>query len=185
MAGACPPGLSVAVAEAGGLGACGALQMQPAAIAAWARDFRARRNGAFQLNLWIPDPPPRRDAGREAVLRDFLGGFGPAVPAAAGDAALPDFAAQCDAMIEAGPAIISSIMGVYPPEMVARLKARGIAWFATATTVAEAREAAAAGADAIVAQGMEAGGHRGAFEAGRAEAAMVGLFALLPAVVAP
>ena len=58
-----------------------------------------------------------------------------------------------------------------------------IKWFANVTTVKEAMAAEAAGADAIVAQGMEAGGHRGAFDAGGAEAAMVGLFALLPAAV--
>ena len=62
------------------------------------------------------------------------------------------------------------------------LKARKIAWFATVSTVAEARAAEAAGADAVVAQGMEAGGHRGCFDAARAESDMVGLFALLPAV---
>jgi nitronate monooxygenase len=66
---------------------------------------------------------------------------------------------------------------------VNELKARGMAWFATATTVAEARSAEAAGADAIVAQGMEAGGHRGAFDASKAELRLVGLFALVPAVV--
>src|ERR1700761_5585326 len=79
MAGACPPSLSIAVANAGGLGACGALLMQPTEIAAWASEVRAGSNGAFQLNLWIPDPPPRRDAAHETRLRDFLGGFGPAV----------------------------------------------------------------------------------------------------------
>jgi nitronate monooxygenase len=63
------------------------------------------------------------------------------------------------------------------------MKARRIAWFATATTVAEAREAEATGADVIVAQGMEAGGHRGAFNAGGAQQSLVGLFSLLPAVV--
>ncbi|MGH6853119.1 MAG: NAD(P)H-dependent flavin oxidoreductase, partial [Methylocella sp.] len=60
------------------------------------------------------------------------------------------------------------------------LKARGIAWFATATTVAEAIRAQEAGADAIVAQGIEAGGHRGAFDAAAAERQGVGLFALVP-----
>ena len=58
MAGACPPALSIAVANAGGLGGCGALLMQPEAIAAWAREVRAGTNGGFQLNLWIPDAPP-------------------------------------------------------------------------------------------------------------------------------
>ncbi len=183
MAGACPPGLSIAVAQAGGMGACGALLMGPDAILDWARTVRGATNGAFQMNLWIPDPPPVRDEAREAALRDFLGGWGPAVPEGAGDAAPPDFDAQCEALLQAAPAVVSSIMGVYPAEFVARLKQRGIAWWATASTVAEARAAEAAGADVIVAQGMEAGGHRGAFEAAGAEAAMVGLFALLPAVV--
>ncbi|MBC7496784.1 MAG: nitronate monooxygenase, partial [Sphingomonadaceae bacterium] len=66
MAGACPPELSVAVANAGGLGACGALLMQPDEIATWATTVRARSNGRFQINLWVPDPPPARDLGAEA-----------------------------------------------------------------------------------------------------------------------
>jgi nitronate monooxygenase len=74
-------------------------------------------------------------------------------------------------------------MGLYPPEFVTELKARGILWFATVTTVSEARAAEAAGADVIVAQGMEAGGHRGAFKAADAERKLVGLYSLLPAVV--
>lgn len=183
MAGVSPPALSIAVANAGGLGSCGALLMKPEAIKAWAREVRAGTNGGFQLNLWIPDAPPLRDAIAETRVRDFLKSWGPEVSPESGDATPPDFAAQCEAMLEAGPAIISSIMGVYPPEFVARMKAQGIKWFANATTVAEARAAQAAGADAIVAQGMEAGGHRGAFEPGAAERSLVGLFALLPAIV--
>jgi nitronate monooxygenase len=183
MAGACPPSLSIAVAKAGGLGACGALLMQPAEIIAWAAEVRAGSNGAFNLNLWIPDPPPVRDAAHEARVRDFLGGWGPAVPPDAADAKPPDFAAQCEALLTAGPAIVSSVMGLYPPAFVAKLKQRGISWFANVSTVAEARAAEAAGADVIVAQGMEAGGHRGAFDATLAERQQVGLFALLPAIV--
>lgn len=182
MAGACPASLSVAVANAGGLGACGGLLMQPAAIKAWAAEVRAGSNGGFQLNLWMPDPAPIRDEAAETAVRDFLATWGPAVPPAAADATPPDFAAQCDAMLEVGPSVISSIRGVYPPDFVARMKARGIRWFATVTTVREALEAEAAGADAIVAQGMEAGGHRGTFDAAKAETVMVGLFSLLPAV---
>jgi nitronate monooxygenase len=183
MAGACPPTLSIAVANAGGLGACGALLMQPSAIKAWVSDFRASSNGGFQLNLWIPDPPPKRDEQIEDAARRFLAAWGPEVPRAAGTAAPPDFAAQCAAMLDIGPPIISSIMGLYPPAMVDRMKAQGTKWFATVTTVAEAKAAQDAGADVIVAQGMEAGGHRGAFDADKAEASMVGLFSLLPAVV--
>ncbi len=182
MAGACPASLAIAIASAGGLGACGALLMQPAAIKAWAADVRAQTNGGFQLNLWIPDPPPVRDAAAEARVRTFLGTWGPEVAAAAGDATPIDFAAQCDAIIEAGPAIVSSIMGLYPPAVVARFKELGIKWFANVTTVAEAIAAEAAGADVVVAQGMEAGGHRGSFEATRPDTALIGLFSLLPAV---
>ncbi len=183
MAGACPASLSIAVADAGGLGACGALLMAPAAIKAWAQEMRAATNGGFQFNLWIPDPAPARDAAAEDAVRAFLANWGPDAPREAGDAAPPDFPAQCEAMLEAGPAVISSIMGLYPPAFVDRMKARGIKWLAAATTVAEAKSAESAGADAIVAQGMEAGGHRGAFEASKAESGMVGLFSLLPAVV--
>ena len=184
MAGVNAPSLSIAVANAGGLGSCGALLLSPAEIKAWVDDVRAASNGAFQLNLWIPEPaPPRRNAAQEARVRDFLGRWGPPVPADAGDATLPDFGAQCQALLEAAPPIVSSVMGLFPPEFVAGIKARGIAWFANISTVAEARAAAAAGADVVVAQGMEAGGHRGCFDATRAEREMVGLFALLPAVV--
>jgi nitronate monooxygenase len=183
MAGACPASLSIAVANAGGLGSCGALLMGPAAIKAWAAEMRAGSNGGFSLNLWIPDPPPKRDAAAEDAVRTFLRGWGPEVPRGAADAAPPDFAAQCEAMLDVAPPIISSIMGLYPPAFVGRMKARGIKWFANVSTVAEARAAEAAGADVIVAQGMEAGGHRGAFDAAKAEAEMVGLFSLLPAVV--
>jgi nitronate monooxygenase len=183
MAGACPASLAIAVANGGGLGGCGALLMKPEAIRAWTADVRAQTNGAFQINLWIPDPAPKRDAEHEARVRDFLGQWGPAVSAEAGDVTPLDFAAQCEAMLEAGPAIVSSIMGVYPADVVARMKDKGIRWFANVTTVAEAREAVAAGADVIVAQGMEAGGHRGSFDAERPDTALIGLFALLPAVV--
>src|SRR6185312_6549794 len=139
MAGACPPSLAIAVANAGGLGGCGALLMEPAAIKQWAAEMRAGSNGGFQFNLWIPDPPPKRDAAHEAAVRAFLGQWGPAVAPEAGDVSMPDFAAQCDALLEAGPAIVSSIMGVYPPDFVARMKARGVKWFATVSSVAAVR----------------------------------------------
>jgi nitronate monooxygenase len=183
MAGACPPSLSIAVANAGGLGAGGALLMQPKAILDWATEVREGSNGAFQLNLWVPDPPPERNAAHEEELRAFLAQWGPEVPIEAGNATPLDFESQCEALLTAGPPIVSSVMGLYPPEFVSRLKARKIAWFANITTVAEARAAEAAGADVVIGQGMEAGGHRGCFNAARAEQEMVGLFALLPAVV--
>ena len=180
MAGACPASLAIAVANAGGMGGMGALLTEPAGIAQWVSEFRSHSNGAFQLNLWIPDPPPVRDPAAEARLAEFLSGWGPPVPPKAGDPTPPDFQAQLDALLQAGPAIVSSIMGVYPPDFVATLKQRGIAWFACVTTLGEARLAEAAGADAIVAQGLEAGGHRGAFDPAAAERRDTSLLALLP-----
>lgn len=184
MAGACPPALSAAVAHGGGMGACGALLLSPAEITAWSAAFRAASPGPFQMNLWIPGPPPVRDAAHEARLRAFLGQWGPPVAETAAAAAAPDFDAQCAALLDSGATVVSSIMGLFAPEFVRAAQARGMAWFATATTVTEARAAVDAGADAIVAQGMEAGGHRGSFDPARAEIASVGLFALVPAIAA-
>ncbi len=183
MAGVPAPQLSIEVARAGGMGALGAVLMQPEEMLTWAQQVRAAGAERFQLNLWVPDPPPRRDPLREAQQRDFLAQWGPAVSAAAGDATPPDFASQCDALLEAAPAAASSVMGLFPASCVGRLKDRGIPWFATVSTVAEAQQAVAAGADVIVAQGMEAGGHRAAFAAANAERDLVGLFSLVPAIV--
>jgi nitronate monooxygenase len=183
MAGACPPSLSIAVANAGGLGACGALLMQPEEIAAWCAEFRSASDGKFQINLWIPGSDPVREAGAEQRQRDFLAQWGPPVPPDAGESVLPDFDAQCQALLDANPKVISSIMGLYPRPFISELKARNILWFSTATTVAEARAAEAAGADAIIAQGSEAGGHRGCFNPDDAESRLVGLSSLLPQIV--
>ena len=102
------------------------------------------------------------------------------VPPEASNVGPPGFDNQCQAFLAVKPPVVSSIMGIYPPAFVERLKARRIAWFACATTLAEAREAERAGADAIVAQGFEAGGHRGSFDPAAAERQSVGLFALPP-----
>lgn len=183
MAGACPPSLSIAVANGGGMGACGCLLMKPEQITNWAQQMRASSNGAFQLNLWIPGPEPVRDVDHEAKVRAFLGQWGPEVSPEDAEGSQEDFDAQCEAMLAAGPHVISSIMGVYPAPFVARMQERGVKWFATVTSVTEALAAEAAGADVIVAQGMEAGGHRGSFSAEDASRSLIGLFALLPAVV--
>ena len=183
MAGACPPELSIGVANAGGLGACGVLLMSPDQIAEWSSKFRASSDGPFQLNNWIPDPEPVRDHIEEQKIRDFLSWFSGEEASPNIDLSSPEFSAQCDAMLEANPTVISSIMGVYPDEFIDRMKSQGTLWFATATTVSEAKEAEAKGADAIVAQGMEAGGHRGTFHADQAERSLAGLFSLIPAIV--
>src|SRR6478672_2583382 len=88
MAGACPPSLSIAVANAGGLGACGALMMKPDEIKAWSAEFRSKSQGQFQLNLWVPGRPPTRDTELERRQREFLAAWGPPVPSEAGDASL-------------------------------------------------------------------------------------------------
>lgn len=183
MAGASPPALSIAVINAGGLGACGALLMAPEEILHWGQQVREHSRNAFNLNLWIPDPAPLRDPTHEARVGAFLHRWGPEVARDAGDITPPDFSAQCEALLESGTLVVSSIMGLFPPAFVHRCQAQGVAWFATVSTVAEARAAEAAGADVIVAQGMEAGGHRGCFDAALAEHQQIGLFALLPAVV--
>lgn len=182
MAGACPPELSIAVMRAGGWGAAGALLMTPDDIARWCETVRGGSPGPFQLNLWIPEAEARADDGVIAAQTAFLRGWTDDIgdPEASGGF---DFDAQCEALIAAAPAAISSMMGIYPPEFVARMKDSGIAWFATATTVAEAVAAAGAGADVIVAQGAEAGGHRGSFDPAASEREQCGLFALLPAIV--
>jgi len=183
MAGACPASLSIAVANAGSMGAMGALVSPPDAIRSWVTEFRAHSGGPFQLNIWIPGPRPDRDPNAEAEMRRFLERWGPAVPAEAGDVTPQDFAKLCETFLELDPPVVSSIMGVFPEAFVTRLKDRGIAWFAAATTLAEARTARAAGADVIVAQGFEAGGHRGSFDHAAAERQSVGLFALVPRLV--
>jgi nitronate monooxygenase len=152
-------------------------------ITTWGAAFRQGSQGEFQVNLWIPERPAARDFELEKRQREFLAGWGPPVGPDAGSATLPDFEAQCQAMLALSPKVISSIMGLYSKAFVSEMKARGILWFANATTVAEAKAAEQAGADAIVAQGMEAGGHRGAFDPVQAERQMVGLMALLPQVV--
>jgi nitronate monooxygenase len=152
-------------------------------IAAWADEVRAASNGRFQVNLWIPDPSPVRNAAHEKLVREFLANWGPVIAEDAGDARPPDFTAQCEALLEARPPIVSSVMGLYPSEFVNRLKSLGIAWFANTSTVAESTAAEAAGADVVVVQGMEAGGHRGCFDSNKAEREMVGLASLVPAVV--
>ena len=158
----------------------GALMTPPPGIRSWVQEFRSQSGGPFQLNMWIPDPKPAREPEAEERARKFLAKWGPPVPESAGDAVPPDFDLQCETFLELAPTAVSSIMGLFPPALVSRLKERRIAWFATATTLLEAKIARDAGADAIVAQGYEAGGHRGSFDQAAGERQGVGLFALVP-----
>jgi nitronate monooxygenase len=158
------------------MGGAGVVLDHPDRIAEWTRQFRAGSAGALQLNIWIPDPP-NEDRARVDAAATFLTRFGTAAPAGSPS---PDFGEQCEAMLAARPTVVSSIMGLFEPGYVQRLHEQGIAWFACATTLDEALAAQDAGADAVVAQGMEAGGHRGSFDPDAAEKVAVGLFALLP-----
>lgn len=181
MAGSSPVELAAAVAAAGGMGARGALQDTPDRMTAWMEQFRARSSGPLQVNLWIPEQPPTDPADHQRRTEDaqaFLRRFGP--PGNATRTNPPVFDEQCEALLQARPTVVSSIMGVFEPGYVRRLHERGIAWFACATTLDEALAAQNAGADAVVAQGMEAGGHRGSFQQDAAERTSVGLLALLP-----
>ena len=182
MAGVPSTALSIAVSRAGGMGACGILLMTPSEILAWSNEVRTQSPGPFQLNNWVPDPPPLRDQSHESEVRRFLSAWGPLPSPTAADSGVLDFEAQSHALLEARPDVASSVMGLFPQWLVSRLRTSGIAWFATVTTVAEARAAQDAGADAIIAQGAEAGGHRGTFDARLGEATQVGSFALIPAV---
>ncbi len=182
MAGVCPPSLSIAVGQAGGMGACGALLFGPQEMGEWAETVRALRRLRSRSTSGYPSPPAR-SSEHEARVRQFLGQWGPPVPESAADEIPRDFPAQSEALLSVRPAVASSIMGVFPSDLVTALKTAGIAWYAVATTVKEAILAEAAGADVIVAQGMEAGGHRGCFDNAAAERQQVGLFALLPQVV--
>ena len=156
MAGVSRPELAIAVAQAGGMGASDSLRDSPQRIAEWARQFRAKSNGAFQLNMWVPDSS-RLDAherqARVGAARQFLRRLG--APPEADEPGRPAliFAEQCRAMLAAQPTAMSSIMGLFPGEVVTGMRDRGIAWFCCATSLAEALAAEEAGADAIVAQG--------------------------------
>jgi nitronate monooxygenase len=181
MAGSSPPELAVAVAEAGGMGGAGVLQDSPARIAEWVDRFRAGSSGAFQLNTWVPEsalPKPDERERRVERAREFMGRFG--TPGDSAGPVPPVYEEQREAMLAARPTVVSSIMGLFEPDFVRRLHERDIAWFACVTTLEDALTAQEAGADAVVAQGMEAGGHRGTFDQGVAERTEVGLFALLP-----
>jgi nitronate monooxygenase len=181
MAGSSPPELAIAVAEAGGMGAAGVLRDPPRRIAEWVERFRAGSGRVFQLNIWVADsvlPKPGERELRAEQAREFMGRFG--TPSEAEGPVPPSYRDQLEAMLAARPTVVSSIMGLFEPDFVRRLHEQDIAWFACVTTLEDALAAQEAGADAVVAQGMEAGGHRGSFDQDAAERTDVGLFALLP-----
>jgi nitronate monooxygenase len=171
--------------EAGGLGFIGGSYRTPAEITECARQVRARSRRPFGINLFAPLPPapatpvdPGPALARLAPYHAELGLAPPVAPAPSADA----FAAQLAAALESGASVFSFTFGVLPPDAMDAIRARGMLVVGTATTVEEAVALERAGVDAVVAQGAEAGGHRGTFR-GSFDAGMVGTVALVPQVV--
>ena len=182
-ANATPPALVAAVGEAGALGFVGAAYMSPDEIAATCRDVRALTRRPFGINLFAPvaSTPLADTAPALRAIAPWHAELGlPAPTPPAPTTWGVDH--QLAAVLECGASVFSFTFGLLPAYAIDSLKARGIFVIGTATTVAEAVALEQAGADAVVAQGSEAGAHRGTFAA-PFEAAMVGTMALVPQVV--
>lgn len=177
--------LTALVSEAGGLGSYGLFGYAPDRIADTVARLRAATGRPFAVNLWVPTPdeaPPGLDLrGPLAAVAPLYDELGIAVSPDQPERFGIDFEAQLDAAIEARPPVLSFVFGMPPAAAVDEAHARGIRLIGTATTVAEAVAIEAAGADAVVATGMEAGGHRVSFLES-AEQSLVGTFALVPQV---
>ena len=191
MAGVQDHRLAVAVSEAGGLGALPAAMLTLDALRAELQALRAATARPFNLNFFC-HTPPLPDAQREAAWRQALAPFhaeagieAAAIPAGPGR---QPFSAEAWAVVAPfAPPVISFHFGLPAPELLARVKRSGAFVLASATTVDEARWLEAHGTDAVIAQGLEAGGHRGHFldvDPATALTRQMGTFALLPQVVA-
>ncbi len=186
MAGVQGSAMAIAVSNAGGLGSLPCALLNPDGIHDELAAIKAQTDRPVNLNFFChaePQVDPAREAAWRAVLAPYYGELGidaASIPAGAGRAA---FSAGALALIEAfRPAVVSFHFGLPAPELLARVKALGAKILSSATTVEEARWLEARGVDAIIAQGFEAGGHRGMFLSGSL-AEQVGTFALLPQVV--
>lgn len=169
MAGVATPALAAAVSNAGALGSVGVGATDAAGARTMIEEIRAGTNRPFNVNLFV-HAPAKADTAREAAWLDGLAPlfaeFGAAPPKAlrtiyrsfADD---PDMLAM---LLDLSPPVVSFHFGLPPADTLAALRARGTLMMATATSRAEARAIEAAGLDAIVAQGIEAGGHRGVFD---------------------
>jgi nitronate monooxygenase len=179
MVGASSFEMALAVTRAGAMGSLAAAAMTPLEIEAEAARFRAATPAPFAMNLFILEPA-RPDAetvdAAIARLRPWYEARGLEPPGAPNDYA-QDFDAQFAALARAAPPVASFTFGVLTAQQVSALHDVGAMVVGTATTVAEARAWARVGADAICAQGHEAGGHRGTFLAD-AEDSLIGTLAL-------
>lgn len=182
--GADTPALAAAVSAAGGLGSLGVAYLDAPGIAAATGAVHTRTNRAYAVNVFAPTPPAppvpwEPVLARLAAYHAELGLPPPAEPAIPEPGA---FDARFAAALASGAPVLSFTFGLLPPEAMAEARAAGRVLIGTATTVAEARALEDAGCDAVVAQGAEAGGHRGTF-AGPFADAMIGTMALVPQMV--
>ncbi|HKG03377.1 MAG TPA: nitronate monooxygenase [Conexibacter sp.] len=173
------PALAAAVSEAGGLGSLAAGYKTADAVAADIEAVRTVTAAPFGVNVFVPGPAP---ADAETVAR-----YAETLQHEAGPLGEPrsdddDWDAKLALLHAARPAVASFTFGCPSAERIAALQDDGIAVWVTVTTPIEARTAAAAGADALVIQGAEAGGHRGSFD--DATPGTIGLLALLQLVAA-
>jgi nitronate monooxygenase len=184
MAGAQDEALACAVARAGGLGSLPCALLSGDAIVEQVGRFRQATRAPFNLNFFCHRPPPSAGdsvARFRARLEPYYAELG--AEAAAPPASRRPFDDEACAVVESvKPPLVSFHFGLPEPRLVERVRATGARIIATATSVAEARAVEAGGADAVIAQGAEAGGHRGTFLAPEDDAEL-GTFALVPQVV--
>lgn len=186
MAGANGSAMAAAVGEAGGLGSlpCAMLPMDKARaeIGVIRQQVSAPLNVNFFTHTPAPDDPARAAAWR-AEMDVFYAEFGLAADTQAPAVNRAPFdEAACDMVEEQKPEVVSFHFGLPAEDLLARVKAAGCKVISSATTVAEARWLEDKGCDAIIAQGYEAGGHRGIF-LGQDISTQPGTFALVPQVV--
>jgi len=186
MAGAIDHELAAEVAEAGGLGSIPCAMLEIEQIRDQVAKYRARTNQPLNLNFFCHNAPELSNA-REAAWRERLApyyrelGIDPAAPVP-NSSRRPFDEAICDLLLELKPEVASFHFGLPEPALFQRVKRAGIVTFSSATTVAEARWLEERGVDAIIAQGYEAGGHRGIFLSDSI-ATQPGTFALVPQIV--
>lgn len=185
MAGSTTPALASAVCNAGGLGSLGSAVNTPDEIRADIRAMRAGTNRPFNLNFFIHDAL-KTDPAVLQRTRERLAPWYQKLGLGAPPQDLPDLGPGFDdtrlqLLLDLRPAVASFHFGVPHPDAVLALKSAGITLISTATTVAEARAVESAGMDAVIAQGWEAGGHRGAHRPND-PAAGIGTLALVPQI---
>lgn len=177
--------LAAAVSEAGGLGSYGLYGYDGDRIRSTIASLRAATAKPFAVNIWLhvgdEVEPNAQHAVFAQALEPFYSAVGVEIPARP-DRYLPSLEEQTEAILDAAPAVLSVVFGVPSSSLVEEAHRRGIRVVGTATTVAEAVALSDAGVDAVVATGLEAGGHRVSFLK-PAEESLIGLFSLLPQVV--